>query len=145
MQRESEISEISMVMNGFDNLLRSGDHWQKVMQLEFFLRKRVQKLCRGTVSTAKNISFYLILTSFQYERPAHLDKDLKCTWLDHNNPYLRMGPFKYELLHEDPQIASIHDMVSKNESFRMREIARGRMKSTPYAQGHKESTYSKLR
>ena len=43
----------------------------------FFLRKRTQELCRG-----------------EFVRPAYLEKELKCVFVHHNNPYLRLAPFK---------------------------------------------------
>ena len=59
-------------------------------RLDFFLRKRTQQLCQGT-----------------YEKPAILEKDLKCLWLHHHNPYLKLGPFKFELRHVHPEIAEV--------------------------------------
>ena len=48
-------------------------------------------------------------------RPAELDKDLKCFMVDHNDPYLKVGPFKYELLHRAPEIGSLHDFAAPKE------------------------------
>ena len=56
------------------NLFPFSDYEKRV---PFFQRQRVQELCRGT-----------------FERPAYLDKELKCILLHHNNPYLKLGPYK---------------------------------------------------
>ena len=72
--------------------------------LEFFLRKRVQELCGGT-----------------FNRPAKLDKDLHCHWLHQNNPFLKVGPFKFEFKHKYPDIGYIHDMVCKAEVERIKK------------------------
>ena len=45
-----------------------------VGRMSIFLRRRTQKLCRGT-----------------YQRPAILDKDLYCYWVHHGNPFLKLG------------------------------------------------------
>ena len=50
-------------------------------------------------------------------------KHLKCQLLDHKNPYLRLGPFKFEILHEDPEISVLHDLVSLNETSEIRNEA----------------------
>ncbi len=68
-----------------------------------------------------------------------------CSWLDHQDPFLRLGPFKYEALHNKPQIAIIRDFASGPELSRIKEEARGHMKSTPYVTGTTENAYSKLR
>ena len=80
-----------------------------------------------------------------YKRPAILEKDLKCIFLHQNNPYLKIGPFKFEPFHENPEIAVIHDFISETELNRIKTGARGQMKSTPYVLGKNEATYSKLR
>ena len=50
-------------------------------------------------------------------------KNLKCQWLDHKNPYLRLGPFKFEILHEDPEISILHDLISLNQTLEIRNEA----------------------
>ena len=72
-------------------------------------------------------------------------KDLRCIWAHHGNPYVRLGPFKYEILHQNPEIAYIHDLISLNESLKVQEGAIGKMKTTPYSVGDKETSFSKGR
>ena len=35
---------------------------------------------------------------FQFQRSPDQLKDLSCHWLDHNIPYLKLGPFKFEVM-----------------------------------------------
>ena len=83
--------------------------------------------------------------SLQFKRDAFVEKNLKCLWVHHNDPYVRLGPFKYEILHENPEITYIHDLISLNESLNVREGAMGKMKTTPYTVGEYESGFSKGR
>ena len=53
-------------------------------------------------------------------RPAEMDKDLRCFFVDHQDPYLRLGPFKYELKHLNPEIGLFHDLASKTEMEEMK-------------------------
>ena len=82
---------------------------------------------------------------FQFQRPAWLDKELKCACLHHQNPYLKLAPLKFELKHSDPEIALIHDFASAKEIERVKNLARGKMHSTPYVIGKSTVKYSKLR
>ena len=81
----------------------------------------------------------------QYHRPPQLEKDLHCIWLHHYNPYLRLGPFKYETKHQNPEIAVIHDLVNPKETEKIKNLTRGKMKSTPYTSSGKLNAYSKGR
>lgn len=79
-------------------------------------------------------------------RPAEINKDLKCFYVDHKNPFLRLGPFKYELKHRAPEIGLFHDLVSHSEMEKIKAKARGHMKSTPYVVSRKaEEPYTRFR
>ena len=82
---------------------------------------------------------------FQFQRPAWLDKELKCACIHHQNPYLKLAPLKFEQKHSDPEIALIHDFASAEEIERVKNLARGKMHSTPYVVGKSTVKYSKLR
>ena len=43
-----------------------------------------------------------------------------------------MSPFKYEMLHKEPEIALIHDFVSCNEANNIIDRSREKLKSTPF-------------
>ena len=74
-----------------------------------------------------------------------MDKDLKCVWLHYNNPYLWLGPFKFEFKHQNPEIALIHDFINEEEAQKIKMLARGRMKSTPYIVTGEGKGFSKQR
>ena len=38
-----------------------------------------------------------------------------CTFIHHYNPFLKMGPFKFEAKHQNPEIGFFHDFVSTIE------------------------------
>ena len=57
-------------------------------------------------------------------RPPDQDKNNKCFYLDQNNPYLRLGPFKYERLHSNPEIGLFHDFASNFEMENLKAKAR---------------------
>ena len=98
-KRQITIENIFSDLSGATNKLFLNSH-----TLEFFLRKRVQELCGGT-----------------FNRPEKLDKYLHCHWLHQNNPFLKVGPFKFEFKHKNPDIGYIHDMVCKAEVERIKK------------------------
>ena len=65
--------------------------------------------------------------------------------MHHGNPYHRLGPFKYELLHLDPEIGLYHQLISVQESENVKDLARGKMRSTPYVVDSKNEPFSKSR
>ena len=55
-----------------------------------------------------------------------------CTHLHYGDPYLRMGPFKYELLSSGPHIAIFRDFFSPAECDSFIQRAKDNLHSTPY-------------
>ena len=49
-----------------------------------------------------------------------MDSDLNCFWLHHENPFLKLGPFKLELKNKRPEVSYVHDMVSQKEMDRIK-------------------------
>ena len=72
-------------------------------------------------------------------------KYLRSTWSHNENPYLKIGPFKLEYLHQNPEIVLIHDFASETQTDEIIEKARGQTKSTPYISNGVEKSYSKKR
>ena len=71
---------------------------------------------------------------------------LKCVFIRHADPHLKLGPFKFELLHLAPEIGLIHEFVSKKEAETIKMLARGKMRSTPYiSMDNGSQNYSKQR
>ena len=65
--------------------------------------------------------------------------------MTHDHPYLKIAPFKYEFLNRIPEIAYVHDFISKTEADKVLEVSRGKLKSTPYTYNGKYERYSKKR
>ncbi len=62
-----------------------------------------------------------------------------------NNPFLRLGPFKYEMLSKAPEVGLIHQLLTDIQSEAVIENAKPYLKPTPYIEGKKRKSYSKLR
>ena len=45
----------------------------------------------------------------------------QCHYLHRNNPYLLLGPFKYEPLNDVPHIALLRDFASEKQINRVKE------------------------
>ena len=58
---------------------------------------------------------------------------------------MKLAPLKFEQKHSDPEIALIHDFASPEEVEKVKALARGKMRSTPYTVGKGTVNYSKLR
>ena len=79
-------------------------------------------------------------------RPEELDRDLKCFHVDQNDPYYRLGPFKYELKHRGPEIGIFYDFAHPTEMEKIKDRSRGHMKTTPYVVSDKaEEPYTRFR
>jgi hypothetical protein len=57
----------------------------------------------------------------------------------------RLGPFKYEPLNAVPHVGLIVDFASPEELSRIRERARGHMKSTPLRTNNQVEDYTRHR
>ena len=110
------------------------------------------KLNKKCPMFSASIILYLLLQKcklcydyFQFQRPSRLDIELKCACIHHQNPYLKLAPLKFEQKHSDPEIALIHDFAGAEEIERVKNLAKGKMRSTPYQVGKNFVQYSKLR
>merc|ERR1712141_663901 len=87
--QEDDLKEKTKVFENSSghNLLREDTDWAGLdlqLRMTYFLRRKKQKLCAGIL-----------------QRNPALDKNLKCIWLNHGNPYLKLGPWNYEWLHQN--------------------------------------------
>lgn len=64
-------------------------------------------------------------------RPPEKDQDVKCLYLNQNNPYLRFGPFLLEQFNSKPFVGKIYNFVSETEANWIMDKTRGKMKPTP--------------
>ena len=74
---------------------------------------------------------------FQYKRPSYLEIGLQCMWLDHNDPYLKVGPFKCEEKLKFPEMLIIHNFASKKDAKNVIAESRGKLSVTPLYSGGK--------
>ena len=81
----------------------------------------------------------------QFSRDATLTKRLKCVFVHQNDKFLQIGPFKLEFLHQDPEIALVHDFASAKETDNIIHVARGKTKSTPLYENGAENDFTKKR
>ena len=58
---------------------------------------------------------------------------------------MRLTPFKIEFQHDNPEIGLIHDFLTPEETKKIRKLANGKMKSTPYFTTSGPKDYSKDR
>ena len=83
--------------------------------MKVWYRERTQLLCQN-----------------KYTRPSRLDKNCTCQYLHHRNPYLKLGPFKYEMLNEVPEIGYFHDILSDLECDSITGEALPTLEATSY-------------
>ena len=65
-------------------------------------------------------------------RPAELDVNLQCQYLHYHNPYLMLGPFKYEPLNDDPHIGIFRDFYSFQHLNSLVGDSKDKLHSTTY-------------
>ncbi|KAF5298234.1 hypothetical protein FQR65_LT09745 [Abscondita terminalis] len=74
-------------------------------------RELYEQLCRGDVTTDIQIS-----------------SKLKCFYVNNNNPFLRIAPFKMEEAFPEPRIVVFHDVMSDSEIETVKKLARPRFR-----------------
>ena len=62
-----------------------------------------------------------------------------------NQFYLLLGPFKFEQLNQNPEVALIHDFTPVENIQKIQNLAKGKMMSTPYTTNGKIKSFSKFR
>ena len=116
------------------NLLEDEKLWSTSdvgQRMDFLYRRRTQKLCSGNVSyfdfktftfhtSCNMLPFFEIGTGFCIFTYLFHSKNMStavffCTFIHHYNPFLKMGPFKFEAKHQNPEIGFFHDFVSTIE------------------------------
>lgn len=79
--------------------------------LEVPERALYEQLCRGEVST-----------------PIEITSNLKCRYINNNNPFLLIAPFKIEEAFHEPKIVIFHNVMSDSEIETIKQLARPRFK-----------------
>lgn len=75
-----------------------------------------KKLCNGDTSM----------------RSPEADKNLKCLFLHYNNHYLRLGPFKYEPVSENPHVGMYREFYTNKEIQVLVDDSKEKLHSTIY-------------
>ena len=65
---------------------------------------------------------------------------LRCRFIHHGNPYLLLGPFKFELLHQEPEIGLLHEFAHPDEMMAIRYKNQKKMHATPYVSKGRQGT-----
>jgi len=81
----------------------------------FVVKEDINRHCKGTAV-----------------RNPELAKTDNCENLDYKDPYLKLGPFKLEILNAEPYMGLIHGFVHSKEMTDLKNQTRFDMKSTPY-------------
>lgn len=68
-----------------------------------------------------------------------------CRMIHYRDSYLRLGPFKYEQLSEDPHVGMFRDFFSSKECDEVVQRSRGKIKSTSYEARGKTKYYTTQR
>ena len=68
-----------------------------------------------------------------------------CNHLHYFQSYLRLGPFKYELLSADPHVGMFRDFYSSKECEAVRRRAAGNIKSSPFSAGGRTKYFTTQR
>ena len=74
-----------------------------------------------------------------------MDLDLYCQFLHQNNPYLKLGPMKFEMLNSEPEVDLLHDFLSDKEIHQLKEAVKNKLFTTPLLVDGYEKKFSKLR
>ena len=84
------------------------------------------------VSLGQEKTRYELCQGKTMERPAEITKDLRCLLLQYSDPYLQLGPFKYEVLNTEPFIGTFHKLFTESEATELINFSKGNLKPTPY-------------
>lgn len=60
--------------------------------------------------------------------PAEITSQLKCRYVNNNNPFLLIAPFKLEEAYLQPRIVIYHDVMSDNEIETIKRLAQPRVR-----------------
>ncbi len=66
-------------------------------------------------SEGKQFYFRSVCNGKGYRFWNDIHYNFKCSYLHHHNPFLQLGPFKYEIASKDPFIIVIHELLNEEE------------------------------
>ena len=72
-------------------------------------------------------------------RTPELDKELKCYFLHHRDPFARLGPFKVEEKSKNPFILMFREFLLSSEIHHLKNVAINNLQRSTYAgESHNE-------
>ena len=96
----------------FVNLLKTDTHSLAYVNLHFdipyFMNGNERELCKGNDTLS------------ELHPPMHI-MHYQCHYLTRNDPFLKLGPFKYEPLNDTPHIALLRDFASVKQVMTVRQ------------------------
>eukprot|EP00095_Tigriopus_kingsejongensis_P000177 maker-scaffold487_size158652-snap-gene-0.42 protein:Tk00177 transcript:maker-scaffold487_size158652-snap-gene-0.42-mRNA-1 annotation:"af495541_1prolyl 4-hydroxylase alpha-related protein ph4" len=101
----------------FDPKLRKKKKFKKISANPFQAELLKHTLFDLSVSqtTRVALSHEMCRNGVRPWRSPEMDTQLRCRWLHHSNPFLRLAPFKMELVNEQPFVCQFHDFMHNNE------------------------------
>lgn len=66
-------------------------------------------------SQGKQFYFRSVCNGYGYRFWNNIHYSFKCSYLHHDNPFLKLAPFKYEVASEEPFIIVIHELINDEE------------------------------
>ena len=119
--------------------------------IPYFMKENEKNLCQGSdevrfllnspYSKLPKLKFYI----FQGIRNTFFHSKAKCHNLHRTNPFLKLGPFKYETLNDVPHIALIREFASYAQTNKIKSEAAGKMRATPLSVNGSVSLYTQFR
>ena len=74
--------------------------------------------------------FRSVCNGFSFKRQAGIQYVGKCGYLHHFDPYLKLGPYHYEMASHEPMVMVIHDLFSKLEMDYLVETSKPNLSRT---------------
>ncbi|XP_033216387.1 prolyl 4-hydroxylase subunit alpha-2-like [Belonocnema kinseyi] len=79
--------------------------------------------------------------------PVYIQKKLKCRYVEHSIPFLKIAPFKEEEVYLEPRIVVYHDVIHEDEIEAFKRLAKPKLKSAKvrnFATGKKEPSTGRI-
>ena len=101
---------------------------KKYAKIKYFKKPRIDTpLFTRNVTDADFVELFEAACRGEKLRKPESDKEMKCMHLHYQNPYLKLGPFKMEVLSQDPHpfVGVFHDFFSDKEIHSYLNLAKG--------------------
>ena len=102
---------------------------KKFAKIKHFKKPKIDTpLFTRNVNDADFVELFEAACRGEKLRNPEVDKDMKCMHLHYQNPYLKLGPFKMEVMSQDPHpfVGVFHDFFSDKEIDSYLNLAKGK-------------------